>query len=76
MHPDTGLQEFSCGPVSNQHAGGTPGHDMKIQPFHRVKGGFLTVNASKDANGNPQLVCQHHDVDGKVVYRYRLETSE
>jgi len=72
VHPDTGLQEFSCGPVSDQHAGGTPGHDMKIQPFHRVKGGFLTVNVFRDKD-QPQLEMRFHDVHGKVVYKYRYD---
>jgi alkaline phosphatase D len=72
VHPETGLQEFSCGPVSDKHAGGTPGHDMKIQPFHRVKGGFLTVNVFRE-NDQPQLEMRFHDVHGKVVYTYRYD---
>lgn len=72
VHPETGLQEFSCGPVSDKHAGGTPGHDMKIQPFHLVKGGFLTVNVFRE-NDQPQLEMRFHDVHGKVVYKYRYD---
>ncbi|MFP6672688.1 MAG: alkaline phosphatase D family protein, partial [Pirellulaceae bacterium] len=36
IDPKTRLREFSCGPASNEHAGGSPGHDPTIQPFHRV----------------------------------------
>ena len=72
VHPETGLQEFSCGPVSNQHAGGTPGHDMKIQPFHRVRGGFLTVNVFREKN-EPQLEMRFHNVHGELVYKYRFD---
>jgi alkaline phosphatase D len=69
IDPATGLHEFSCGPASDEHAGGTPGHDMMVQPFHRVKGGFLTVNVSRNARGFPQIEMRHHDVQGRVVYR-------
>lgn len=72
VHPETGLQEFSCGPVSDKHAGGTPGQNMKIQPFHRVKGGFLTVNVFKE-DDQPRLEMRFHDVHGKVVYTYRYD---
>lgn len=72
VHPETGLQEFSCGPVSDAHAGGTPGRDMEIQPFHLVKGGFLTVNVFRE-NDQPQLEMRFHDVHGKVVYKYRYD---
>ncbi|MEZ6068125.1 MAG: metallophosphoesterase family protein [Planctomycetaceae bacterium] len=66
VDPATGLREFSCGPVSDQHAGGSPGRDPEIQSFHRVKGGCLTVSVSQQA-GRPTIAFRHHAVDGSVV---------
>ncbi|HUG18354.1 MAG TPA: alkaline phosphatase D family protein [Planctomycetaceae bacterium] len=76
VDPQTGLHEFSCGPASDEHAGGTPGHDMMVQPFHRVKGGFLTVNVFRNDGGFPELEMRHHDVQGKVVYRYKHDADK
>ena len=44
VHPETGLNEFSVGPASDAHAGGTPGEDPEYHRFHRVGGGFLSVD--------------------------------
>ncbi len=38
VHPATGVQEFSAGPASDEHAGGTPGENRAMHRFHRVKG--------------------------------------
>ncbi len=65
VDPGTGVQEFSCGPASDKHAGGTPGKDPRYHRFHRVGGGFLSVHV--DETG---ISFRHHDVDGKVVYKY------
>ena len=70
----TKLHEFSCGPASDQHAAGTPGHDMKIQPFHRVKGGFLSVTVEKE-KGVPTIAFRHHGVRGKVVNEYKSTST-
>ena len=70
IDPKTKLREFSCGPASDKHAGGSPGHDPKIQPFHRQEGGFLTVNVFKE-NGTPTVAFRHHDVHGKVVHEFK-----
>ena len=67
IDPDTKLREYSCGPASDIHAGGTPGQDFAVQPYHRVKGGFLTVNVSR-TDGQPTIAFRHHDVHGKVVH--------
>lgn len=69
IDPKTKLREFSCGPASDQHAGGTPGQDFEIQPFHRVQGGFLTVTVFQD-NAVPTIAFRHHDVHGEVVHEY------
>jgi len=74
IDPRTGLREFSCGPASDRHAGGSPPRDRAVQPFHRVRGGFLTVSVTK-ANGLPTIAFRHHTVRGDVVHTYRAVAS-
>lgn len=69
VDPESGLREFSCGPASDEHAGGTPGQDPRYQPFHRVKGGFLSVRVTR-VDGTPTIAFRYHDVHGKVVHEY------
>ena len=69
IDPQSRLHEFSCGPVSNKHAGGSPGRDPEMQPFHRVKGGFLTVAVDRH-EGLPRITFRHHDVQGEVVNEF------
>ncbi|MCP5115947.1 MAG: hypothetical protein GY953_34395, partial [bacterium] len=59
VHPDTGVHEFSSGPASDSHAGGSPGEDPSYHQFHRVEGGFLSVTASAEG-----IAFRHHDVNG------------
>ena len=66
IDPKSGLREFSCGPASNKHAGGSPKHDPKLQPFHRVKGGYLSVEVHRPEQ-KPPITFRHHDVHGGVV---------
>ena len=70
IDPKTKLREFSCGPVSNEHAGGSPGHDPKVQPFHRVKGGYLSVSVFQEKN-QPTIAFRFHNVQGEVVYEFK-----
>ncbi len=63
VHPRTGLNEFSAGPASDEHAGGTPGENKDYHRFHRVKGGFLSVHV-----GPKEITFRHRDVQGTVVY--------
>ena len=70
IDPKTKLREFSCGPASNEHAGGSPGHDPQVQPFHRVKGGYLSVSVWK-SNGKPTIAFRFHSVQGKVVHEFK-----
>lgn len=74
IDPKTKLKEFSCGPASDQHAGGTPGQDFAVQPFHRVKGGFLSVTVS-NKNALPTIAFKHHDVYGEVVHELRQSAN-
>jgi alkaline phosphatase D len=67
VHPTSGLHEFSVGPASDRHAGGTPGENKDYHRFHRVLGGFLTTTAAAK-----NITFRHHDVHGKVVYEKTL----
>ncbi len=69
VDPSTGLREFSCGPASDKHAGGSPGRDPLVQRFHRVGGGFLGVTVSRSGD-RPSIAVRHHDVYGKVVNEF------
>jgi alkaline phosphatase D len=66
VHPETGVHEFSCGPASDKHAGGSPGENKDYHRFHRVKGGFLSVSVTGGA-----LSFRLHDVQGAVVYEHQ-----
>lgn len=65
VHPETGLNEFSVGAASDEHAAGTPGEDKRYHKFHRVKGGFLSVTVKPST-----LLFEHRDIHGSVVYTY------
>ena len=69
VHPATGVQEFSVGAASDEHAGGTPGEDKSIHRFHRVKGGFLSVTLKREGKQSG-ILFEHRDVLGKVVYSW------
>ncbi len=74
VHPETKLHEFSCGPASDEHAGGSPGEDREYHRFHRVKGGFLSVSVGR-VQDKSAIVFRFHDVHGKVVYEYQPKTE-
>jgi alkaline phosphatase D len=67
VDPETGLHEFSCGPVSDSHATDFP-YDPKYHRFLRIKGGFISVSL-EGTETKPRLLVQHHDVDGQVVHQ-------
>ena len=69
IHPKTGLHEFSSGPASDDHAGGSPGFDPEYHQFHRELGGFLAVTAKREADQST-LTFRFHAVDGTVEYEY------
>ena len=69
VHPETGLDELSVGPASDAHASGTPGEDPEYHRFHRVGGGFLSVDVDW-VDDRPRIVLRHRDVSGRVVYEY------
>ncbi len=70
IDPDTGVQEYACGPASDAHAGGSPGFEKEYHQFHRVAGGFASVSVGREGNTDYALV-RLHDVDGNVVYENR-----
>jgi alkaline phosphatase D len=72
VHPQSGLNEFSVGAASDEHAGGTPGEDPAYHRFHRVKGGFLSVTLRRE-RGRSHIVFEHRDVRGAVVYEWRRD---
>lgn len=67
VDPETGLHEFGCGAASDEHAGGTPGLDPLRHKFHRVLGGYLTLEVTRDA-GQSTLNLRHRDVRGATVH--------
>lgn len=69
VHPQTGLNEFSVGAASDEHAGGTPGENTEYHRFHRVKGGFLAVTVDTEGN-KPRIRFELRDVPGKIVYTH------
>ena len=69
---ETGLKEFSCGPSTDEHAGGwRPGNKTEEHRFLRVRGGFLSVTVDH-IDGKSTAIFRHHDVDGNVVNEVRL----
>ena len=63
----TGIKEYSCGPASNEHAGGWS-NDKRF-PEHRylnVIGGFLAVIVDS-SEGKPTLTFRHYGVDGDIL---------
>ena len=69
VDPASGLHEFSTGPASDEHAGGSPGEDQTYHKFHRVKGGYASVSVQPAAAGS-KLTVKFHDVNGAPVYEY------
>lgn len=72
VHPTAGTQEFSVGAASDSHAGGTPGEDKTYHRFHRVKGGFLSVELRRDGQQS-QIVFQLRGVNGTVEYEAKFQ---
>ena len=68
---ETGLLEFGCGPVSNEHAGGWNPKDRKPEHLYvNVVGGYLEVHLTHP-NNQPQIVFTHYSVDDEVLFQYR-----
>ncbi len=69
VDPLTGVDEYSCGPASDKHAGGWRQNDFRAD-YHRflnVAGGFLRVAVSRAAAGST-IEFRHYDTSGRVRY--------
>ncbi|WP_152052075.1 alkaline phosphatase D family protein [Tautonia marina] len=75
IDPETGVHEFSCGPASDEHAGGSPGFEPDYHRFHRMLGGFLSVSVDRP-DGKPTIAFRFHDVDGAVQHEYVRTINE
>jgi len=75
VHPETGLQEFACGPAGDKHAGGSTGFKLNYHKFHREKGGFLSVDVRPSADKS-NIIFRFHDDHGKIVYEYSPAGAE
>jgi alkaline phosphatase D len=75
IDPASGVHEFSCGPASDEHAGGSPGFEPEYHRFHRMLGGFLSVAVDR-AEGVPTIAFRLHDVDGAVQHEYVRTINE
>ena len=72
VHPKTKVREYSCGPVSDKHAGGWPrGKTTEYHRYLNVIGGFLSATVER-VEGKPRLTFRFHDVAGKVKFEDRL----
>jgi len=68
----TGTREYSCGPASDEHAGGWS-NDQRL-PEHQylnVIGGFLAVIVDRP-EGRPTVTFRHYGVDGDILNEDRL----
>ena len=77
VNPETGAQEYSCGPISDAHAGGWK-QDEFVPTHHRylnVTGGFLSATVER-AGGTPTLTFRHHAVDGEVLFENRMTAEQ
>jgi alkaline phosphatase D len=66
---ETGVKEFSCGPASNEHAGGWR-NDM-LRPEHKylnITGGFLAVKIDREKD-KPTASFIHYSVDGELLQK-------
>ncbi len=73
VHPKSKVREYSCGPASNEHAGGWRQEDNRpdYHQYLNVTGGFLSATVER-VEGTPTLIFRHHGVDGKVLNEDRL----
>jgi alkaline phosphatase D len=71
----TGVREYSCGPASDEHAGGwTNDQRYPEHQYLNVIGGFLAVTVEREGEG-PVATFRHYSVDGKVLNEDRREAQ-
>lgn len=75
VDPDTGINEFGCGPASDEHA--VPpgdGENPRYHKFLRIKGGFILAKVNPKDPDHP-LVIEHRDVQGNTAYSRTFKAS-
>lgn len=66
VDPETGVREYSCGPSTDEHAGGFSEDDRTdMHRYLKVAGGFLEVVVER-AGGVPTIVFRHRAEDGSI----------
>jgi alkaline phosphatase D len=73
VHPESGVREYSCGPISTEHAGGWS-QDEYVKEYHKylnVTGGFLAGTVERQ-DGRPTLTFRHYSPDGRLLHEDRL----
>lgn len=71
VDPKTGIREYSCGPASDQHAGGWQAGDQRPEhQYLNVIGGYLAITVDRE-NGQPILTARHHGIDGRILHEER-----
>jgi len=76
VHSGTGVREYSCGPVSDKHAGGWSNDKRTAaHKYLNVVGGFL-AGVVERTGGKAALTFRHYGVDGKVLNEDRLEAAQ
>ena len=76
VDPVTQLREYSCGPASNEHAGGWKQED-KRPDYHRylnVIGGYLSAGMSPE--DPPKITIRFHGTTGAVLFEDVIEAPD
>jgi len=72
VDPESGAREYSCGPASNEHAGGwSDGMFMPQHKYLKVIGGFLAATVDR-IDGKPTMILRHYSVNGEILNEDRL----
>ncbi|MCA9131796.1 MAG: alkaline phosphatase D family protein, partial [Planctomycetales bacterium] len=74
VDPESGLHEFSVGPVSDRHAEGWMQEDFRpeIHKYLRVAGGYLELDLSGES-GARRLTLRHLDTTGREHHQFTLQ---
>ena len=66
VDPETGVREYSCGPTTDEHAGGFKEKDRSsMHRYLKIKGGFLSVTVDRKEDV-PSITFRHYGVDGTI----------
>jgi alkaline phosphatase D len=67
VDPETGVKEYSCGPTSDEHAGGFKLESRQsMHQYLNICGGFLSGTIER-VNGRPTLTFRHYSVNGEIL---------